>query len=215
MFDSRKSQRNYDILANWYDLLAAGMEDKPRQIGIDSLSIPPGGKILEIGCGTGSGMRLFEQRIEAPGTILGVDLSYRMLRQAMRKTRQENSVVIQADAFHLPFAAQTMDAVFCSFMLELFSDEMIAEMLLFISQILKPGGSWCFISMSECGGSSLMKGIYRSSQRLFPTLVDCRMIQLKSLLHRAGFVVKTALVYHLAGLPVEILSGSLEDNSYG
>ncbi|BAS09291.1 match to protein family HMM PF08241 [Arthrobacter sp. Hiyo4] len=56
--------------------------------------------MLDIGCGTGLNFPLLQERIGAAGTIVGIDRSAGMLRQARRRAEArgwQNVILIQAD----------------------------------------------------------------------------------------------------------------------
>ena len=85
----------YDLLSGEYPVYHAG-----RVLGIDALAPTPGQQVLDIGCGTGLNFPLLQERIGASGTIVGIDRSAEMLRQARRRARArgwENVILIQAD----------------------------------------------------------------------------------------------------------------------
>lgn len=69
-------------------------------LGVDALAATPGQQVLDIGCGTGLNFPLLQERIGASGTIVGIDRSAEMLRQARRRTRArgwQNVILVQAD----------------------------------------------------------------------------------------------------------------------
>ena len=83
-----------------------------------------GEKILEIGFGTGGSLVSLVQLVGRTGKVYGVDLSTGMFRVAQSKLKKNgilNRVELQcADAVHLPYPDNFFDAVFMSFVLELF-----------------------------------------------------------------------------------------------
>jgi demethylmenaquinone methyltransferase/2-methoxy-6-polyprenyl-1,4-benzoquinol methylase len=85
----------YDLLSGEYPVYHAG-----RVLGIDALAPTPGQQVLDIGCGTGLNFPLLQERIGASGTIVGIDRSAEMLRQARLRTQAcgwENVILLQAD----------------------------------------------------------------------------------------------------------------------
>ncbi|MFD7155028.1 class I SAM-dependent methyltransferase [Kribbella sp. NPDC059898] len=59
--------------------------------------IRPGDRVLDVGCGGGQTTR-DAARDAAPGVVLGVDVSERMLDEARRRTSEENVSYLHADA---------------------------------------------------------------------------------------------------------------------
>jgi ubiquinone/menaquinone biosynthesis C-methylase UbiE len=67
--------------------------------------------VLEIGCGTGQTLVPLSKNVKA--TIVGLDISRRMLEVAKRKELNvSNTHLVVADAFHLPFK-KIFDLVYC------------------------------------------------------------------------------------------------------
>ncbi len=105
----------YDKLARFYD--AAFSPFEKRFLGrwrAETLSLlPTNGKILEIGCGTGTNFELYPPNCDAVSS----ELSIKMLKFASEKL--VGNKLVQADAESLPFATNSFDAalatlVFCS-----------------------------------------------------------------------------------------------------
>ncbi|RAX45396.1 ubiquinone biosynthesis protein [Arthrobacter sp. AQ5-06] len=93
----------YDALSGEYPVYRAG-----RVRGIGALTPRPGEQVLDLGCGTGLNFPLLVDRVGPSGTIVGIDRSARMLRQARRravKAGWENVILIHADAVLLDPAA--------------------------------------------------------------------------------------------------------------
>ncbi|MEW1808331.1 class I SAM-dependent methyltransferase [Pseudarthrobacter sp. NPDC080039] len=69
-------------------------------LGINALAPGAGQQVLDIGCGTGLNFSLLQERIGASGTIVGIDRSAEMLRQARRRALAhgwQNVILVQAD----------------------------------------------------------------------------------------------------------------------
>ncbi|GAB3536302.1 hypothetical protein GCM10027403_16620 [Arthrobacter tecti] len=100
----------YSTFAPLYDLLSA---EQPvyragRRLGVDQLNLSPGEQVLDLGCGTGLNFPLLQKRIGAAGTVVGIDRSAEMLRQARRRAERKgwrNVILIQADATAMTPAA--------------------------------------------------------------------------------------------------------------
>src|ERR1700754_4103357 len=78
-----------------YDAAADHFDDEPlsfwEQIGkrtVTRLALPPGARVLDVGCGTGASALPAAQAVGRDGSVLAVDLSVRLLNpartQAMR-----------------------------------------------------------------------------------------------------------------------------------
>ncbi|MDJ0314154.1 methyltransferase domain-containing protein [Arthrobacter sp. H35-D1] len=85
----------YDLLSGEYPIYHAG-----RVLGINALAPSKGQQVVDVGCGTGLNFALLQQRIGASGTIVGIDRSAQMLRQARRRAKAQhwsNVILVQAD----------------------------------------------------------------------------------------------------------------------
>ncbi len=101
-----------------------------------------GSPVLDLACGTGVFTRPLAK--QCSGIVVGLDLSWPMLRYARRMTRVdrlENILLLRASAFHLPFLPESLACVNCCGALHLFDrpDEALAE----IERVLRPNGSLC------------------------------------------------------------------------
>lgn len=97
-------------------------------------------RVLDIGCGTGSSTR-DAARLAPSGSVLGLDLSARMLDLARRRSHAEgleNVAYEQGDAQVHPFPAATFDVAISSFGVMFFNDPPAA--FANIAAALRPGG---------------------------------------------------------------------------
>lgn len=105
----RKIMRRYDLTAEMYEMRYANEQATKYKAALESLNINDDSKILDAGCGTGL---LFRQVAKAK-TIVGVDVSNKMLLQAKEHARKLSNVnLVQADADHLPFISNYFNVVF-------------------------------------------------------------------------------------------------------
>jgi ubiquinone/menaquinone biosynthesis C-methylase UbiE/uncharacterized protein YbaR (Trm112 family) len=100
------------------------------------------GRTLDLACGPGVFTRPLA--LQNKGSVVGVDLSRPMLKQAQRQLKREgirNILLIRASAFGLPFQDGTFSYVNCCGALHLFDrpQDALAE----IHRVLSPDGSFC------------------------------------------------------------------------
>ena len=210
MSEARKAtQAAYDRLSRWYDLLAAGSERALREDGVGRLAVSAGERVLEIGFGTGQTLADLSQAAGLTGGVIGVDLSPGMCRVAQRRTRRAGCVerlwLACGDASRLPVRAGSVDAIFMSFTLELFTDTEINGVLAECRRVLRRDGRLCVVAMAEAGCPNLMSRIYGWAHRRFPAYVDCRPIPVAATLASHGFHVIETASRAVAGLPVEVV----------
>ncbi len=102
-------ERRYDRIARcfpvfeWLFLLPRGIRGR----AVDRLELQPGGRVLEIGCGTGRALPALRRAVGEEGRVYGVDLSERMLERAREVCRRhgwDNVTLMHADGagFELP-----------------------------------------------------------------------------------------------------------------
>lgn len=73
--------------------------------------IPPGGRVLELGCGYG---RVLEKLAPQAGCLVGIDIAYASLALGREYLAAwDNVLLVQMDALQTGFAAQYFDLVCC------------------------------------------------------------------------------------------------------
>lgn len=92
--------------ARFYDVLSGErwMYRSGRLLGIEALELNPGGRVLDIGCGTGLTMPPVQELIGPNGQFVGVDRSSAMLAHARARIARHgwrNVSVIDGDAAQL------------------------------------------------------------------------------------------------------------------
>lgn len=141
----------YRLAAPVYDLIFERMNRGLRTRALKLLPPSPGQTVLDIGCGTGLHLALYQQR---GCTIFGIDPSAAMLRQARRRL---GDGLFQGDAAALPFAAGTFDLVTTTLVLHEMSPEVRRAVLAEATRVLRPDGRVLVIDFAA-GPARPLKG---------------------------------------------------------
>jgi SAM-dependent methyltransferase len=107
---------------------------------VRALEVVPAPLVLDVATGTGRLPRALMRQPSFRGRVIGLDLSRRMLRQAVKRTAQfaDRLTYIWQDARRLPFENDTFDAVTCLEALEFTPNP--REILQELVRVLRPGG---------------------------------------------------------------------------
>lgn len=203
----REAASTYDQLTRFYDLVAFPERGKLRQ-GLGLLAPKTGERILEIGFGTGSTLVEIADSIGGSGKAFGIDISSRMVSRAEKKIRsrglEERTELVRGDAVSLPFPDSDYDGIFSGFTLELFAGADIPKVLGACRRVLKPEGRMVLVSLSRERINCAVK-VYEWLHERFPKVLDCRPIELRSLMEDNGYVTTAHRLTSLFGLPVAII----------
>jgi ubiquinone/menaquinone biosynthesis C-methylase UbiE len=140
-----KVQQHYDDVADIYDNRYDRKRGKFYHAHISERvldAVPRGGRILDLGCGTGLFLKTYEER---GGCGIGIDLSREMIRRA--RLRCEESEFFVGNAEILPFRDESFDAV-CSLMAFSYvkrPDQLLSE----VFRVLRPGGKTAICTMGK------------------------------------------------------------------
>ena len=180
----RQQRHVYDLSRKYYLL--------GRDRLIDGLAPPPGGRVLEIGCGTARNL-IAAGRRHPEAKLFGIDISAEMLataRQRLARTGQGDRIrLARADATHFDpailFGVPSFSRIFFSYTLS-----MIPEWERALDESvrwLQPGGE---LHLVDFGGQERLPGWFRGGLRRW----------------LAAFHVapRDGLEAVLAGLPVEV-----------
>jgi ubiquinone/menaquinone biosynthesis C-methylase UbiE len=208
MLSRAETKALYDKISKVYDLLSERTEEPVREAGVRMLAPQAGETVLEIGFGTGHTLVGLARAVGPSGRVHGIDLSDGMMAVAESRVRHEgvaDRVVLRTgDATGLPYPADSMDAIFMSFTLELFAAPEIPVVLAQCLRVLKTGGRIVVVGMSKEGEHGLVYEAYEWTHRHFPNFVDCRPILVGQALAAAALQV-TEKQHVQIWVPMEIV----------
>jgi ubiquinone/menaquinone biosynthesis C-methylase UbiE len=111
----RTIMQRYDLTSEMYEMRYAEEQATKYKAALKHLDTP-NSRVLDVGCGTGL---LFSQVAAEAQTVVGVDISSKLLQQAKERARRFCNIhLIQADADHLPFISCYFTVVFAFTMLQ-------------------------------------------------------------------------------------------------
>lgn len=204
----KQAQAFYNRISRVYDLLAGRSEAPMHNAGLNLLKAVPGENVLEIGFGTGRCLVALARAVGPTGTVYGIDLADHMVQQASTHLAAAGLLgrcdFRCGDGSQLPFADESMHAVFMSFALELFDTPEIPQVLRECKRVLRTGGRITVVGMSKEGPGNLLVRVFEWMHVVFPMFVDCRPIYVRRALEEAGFQIKDALRKRM-WIPVEII----------
>lgn len=122
--------RSYDEVAEAYDRVRAPLHEAPARDLVAAVGLPAGGRLLDVGTGTGLAARSVDG-----GIAVGIDVSLGMARIARARGLER---VALAAAIDLPFRDGTFDAVVSAFVLHLVPKYETA--LFDMARVLRRGG---------------------------------------------------------------------------
>jgi SAM-dependent methyltransferase len=117
-------------------LFNAFAEPELRRL-IENLSLGPGMRILDAGCGTGEALHWLLEATESAGEVVGIDLSAAHVNTASRRTSPRIRV-LQADLSNVPLPSSSFDFIWCVNTINHLHDPVAGVRRL--ATLLRPGG---------------------------------------------------------------------------
>jgi len=168
---ARYVQRMFGRIAGRYDvmnrLMTGGQDVRWRRHVIDLARLPAGGRLLDLGTGTGD--LAFEALRRDPSLMpVGGDFTLEMMRVGRRRPQGEAVRWAGIDALHLPFSANHFDAVTSGYLMRNVVDvrQAWAEQY----RVLKPGGRVVCLDTTPPPRSLLRPFIQFHLHVIIPTL---------------------------------------------
>src|SRR6201981_531975 len=136
-FDREMVEQAYDRWAPIYDLVFGGVFSKGRDAAIQATN-KLGGRVLEVGVGTGISLPLYAPHVR----IFGTDISEAMLKKAKRRVSELRLKNIEGlavmDAEKLEFPDNSFDVVMAQYVVTAVPNPEVA--LDEFARVLRPGG---------------------------------------------------------------------------
>lgn len=145
----------YKNIAGWYDRIFEPMNSGLRKIGLKMYPVSPGMDILDIGCGTGAHLKLYQNK---KCNVFGVDLSPAMIKIAQRKLGN-NAELKLIDATNTGYEENKFDLILSSTVLHEMSPQVSSDVLKEAKRILKKDGRILIIDFHP-GPVKKIRGIY-------------------------------------------------------
>lgn len=216
-FDEDTARKKFDRVSKYYFWIMGALEIKPNKKALKMAAIKKGEKVLDIGFGTGWVLERMVPLVGPENITYGLDYSEGMKKIALYNLKKKNldtSVELTtANVKEMPYADDTFDLVFVSFLIDLLAKDDIPTALAEIKRVLKPNGRLIIVSMTKKGG-----GIYRMARWLYewmyykwPTIfgyrTSCRPLYIENDLLRAGFTINNYLLTSIVGFmfPIAII----------
>jgi SAM-dependent methyltransferase len=135
------TRSTYDAASGHFDDPALGFWDRYGKRTIARLGLEPGARVLDVCCGTGASALHAARAVGAGGSVLGIDLSERLLRLATEKAKRAgfgNLDFRPGDMTKLDLPDASFDAVVSVFGI-FFATDMV-EQVKALARLVRPGG---------------------------------------------------------------------------
>jgi len=160
--DDAASRRLWDRVGRFYDWIGPATNvirgvalSTERRDLVARLGLAQCSSVLEIATGTGENLRVITEQVSDQASVVGVDLSRRMISRAARKLARMGCPVqlVLGNATCLPFRDGGFDVVLDGFGMKYYSDKRraIREML----RVVNPGGRIVIAELGVPQGRSL------------------------------------------------------------
>jgi len=174
----------WDWLLPIYDPLVKLLGgDAARREFADQMSLAPGHRVLDIGCGTGTQAVLIKEY--HPGVaVVGLDPDPKALARARRKAGRAGVEVHFDRGFsdQLPYSDASFDRVCCTGVFSLIPPEEKVTTLREVHRVLRPGGSFYLVDLFKTPRGSFLWRLVKPGLR-FEVWNEDRTI---AMMHQAG-----------------------------
>lgn len=167
----------FDQIAENYDavnqLMSAGQWERWHREFLKQTNFAPGGKILDVACGTGDLSMLDASQVGPTGQVIGIDFSEGMLSVGRRRVAQspfQEQITLQwGDAMDLPFEANSFDGATMGWAMR--NVPSIEKTLSEIYRVLKPGARFICLEAAKPYSRVIRLGFFLYWKTFLP-LID-------------------------------------------
>ena len=187
--DVEKVAKVYSAYSGFYDLLFGKIFHDSRAAAIDLLDLNAGGRVLEVGVGTGLSLPLYPRNC----SVIGIDLTGPMLKKGVKKIKKlrlDHVSLQQMDATHLAFGNDRFDAVLAAYVMSTVPNPkgVLAEMI----RVCRPGGKIVLLNHFS-NGNRLISRFEKTISPLCKRIGFRSDLSLEYLLEESGLAVERDL----------------------
>ncbi len=172
----RNVRQMFDDIAFRYDLLnrllSFGIDRRWRRYAVSQLSIPKGGRVLDIATGTCDVALEVAKQTDSSVKIVGEDFTQGMLVQGQAKLQDspygERIMLVNAPCEEIPHPDATFDGITIAFGIRNVVDRQAGLREMY--RVLKPGGRAVILEFSNPKSRLFSKLYYLYFQKILPTL---------------------------------------------
>lgn len=139
---------NYDLMN---DLMSVGIHRIWKRLAVQSCSLRPGLRVLDLAGGSGDLTARISPSVKAQGQVVLTDINADMLKVGRARLLDQgifnNILIVRANAESLPFPENYFDRVIISFGLRNVTNK--EKALSAIYQVIKPGGKLIILEFSK------------------------------------------------------------------
>ncbi|MEV6006681.1 class I SAM-dependent methyltransferase [Streptomyces sp. NPDC051976] len=150
-------------------------DDTPAyRAAVAELGLTTGGRALDAGCGTARALPLLREAVGPSGTVVGVDLTPEMLREATVLGRHHDGALVEGDGARLPLREGAFDAVLAAGLVHHLPDPEAG--LRELARVTRPGGRLALFhpigraALAARRGHELRPDDVRAAPQLVPLL---------------------------------------------
>ncbi|MBN1312502.1 MAG: class I SAM-dependent methyltransferase [Anaerolineae bacterium] len=154
--------------AKTYDCIIEPLVRGIRATGMKLVSLRDDASVLDVGCGTGSHLNIYQK---AGYKVFGIDLSPGMLNVAQKKLAGQAGFCL-GDVAHMPFLDRSFDLVQAVFVLHTLPDAARSPVLAEVRRVVKREGRFLVIDYHVGSSRFLIGWLWKAATVLIENVAD-------------------------------------------